>query len=381
MKNVVILGTSGSIGLQTIDVIRKHKDKFRILGLAVKENVSILKDLAEEFKPPYLAIYNSSVEIPSFTYNPQILFGREGIEILASLEEADLVVMAISGIEAIYPTKRAILSNKKIALATKEVIVTAGKFLKEWLKNSSSEIIPVDSEHSAIFQLLSNRKKEVEKIILTASGGPFLGKDEKYIEEVKLEDVLNHPRWKMGKKTTIDSANLVNKALEIVEAHYLFDFPYEKIDVLIHPQSIVHGIIEFIDGSFMAHLSPTDMKFAIQYALFYPERVNFKWERLSFHNLKLEFYPVDEKKFPIINYLYEMVKKGDCYPPILAVSDEIFVSFFLKGYIKFSQIVPLIIKVMENWKGKSKIENMEELFDLIDWTKKESTNLLKKYSI
>ena len=241
MKNVVILGASGSIGFQTIDIIRKHKDKFRILGLAVKENVSILKDLAEEFKPPYLAIYNSSVEKPSLSYTPKILFGREGIEILASLKEADLVVIAISGISAIYPTRQAILNNKKIALATKEVIVTAGKFLKEWLKNSKSEIIPVDSEHSAIFQLLQNRKS-VERIILTASGGPFFGKDRKYIEEVKLENVLKHPRWKMGKKTTIDSANLVNKALEIVEAHYLFDFPYEKIDVLIHPQSIVHGV-------------------------------------------------------------------------------------------------------------------------------------------
>lgn len=378
MKNVVILGTSGSIGLQTIDVIRKHKDKFKVLGLAVKENVSILKDLAEEFKPPYLAIYNSSVEIPSFTYNPKILFGREGIEFLASLKEADLVVIAISGIEAIYPTRQAILNNKEIALATKEVIVTAGKFLKEWLKNSNSKIIPIDSEHSAIFQLLSNRKKEVEKIILTASGGPFFGKDKKYIEEAKIEDVLNHPRWKMGKKTTIDSANLVNKALEIVEAHYLFDFPYEKIDILVHPQSIVHGIIEFIDGSFMAHLSPTDMKFAIQYALFYPERQNYKWERLNLINLKLEFYLVDNKTFPIISYLYNIVKKGDVYPPILAISDEIFVSAFLNREIKFSQIVPLIIKVMENWKGKSKIESIEELFEVIEWTRKESLRLIKE---
>ncbi|MGB9857835.1 MAG: 1-deoxy-D-xylulose-5-phosphate reductoisomerase [Dictyoglomaceae bacterium] len=378
MKNVVILGASGSIGFQTIDIIRKHKDKFRILGLAVKENVSILKDLAEEFKPPYLAIYNSSVEKPSLSYTPKILFGREGIEILASLKEADLVVIAISGISAIYPTRQAILNNKKIALATKEVIVTAGKFLKEWLKNSKSEIIPVDSEHSAIFQLLQNRKS-VERIILTASGGPFFGKDRKYIEEVKLEDVLKHPRWKMGKKTTIDSANLVNKALEIVEAHYLFDFPYEKIDVLIHPQSIVHGIIEFIDGSFIAYLSPPDMKFAIQYALFHPERISYKWEKLNLMDLKLEFYPVDDKVFPIISYLYEMVKRGDVYPPILAVSDEIFVSHFLNGDIKFSQIVPLIIKVMENWKGKSKIESIEELFDLIDWVKRESLRLLGRY--
>lgn len=379
MKKVVILGASGSIGLQTIEVIKEHKDKFSITGLAVKENILLLKKLAEEFKPPYLAIYNSNIEIPSFSYKPQILFGREGIEFLASLDEADLIVIAISGIEAIYPTKKAIFSNKKIALATKEVIVTCGNFFKKWLKNSTSEIIPIDSEHSAIFQLLSNRKKEVERIILTASGGPFFGKDREYIEKVKLEEVLKHPRWKMGKKTTIDSANLVNKALEIVEAHYLFNFPYEKIEVLIHPQSIVHGIIELIDGSFIVHLSPTDMKFAIQYALFYPERINYKWEKLDLRNMKLEFYPVDSNIFPIISYLYEVVKKGDVYPAILAISDEIFVSYFLKGKIKFIQIVPLIIKVMENWKGKDNIEKEEDLWELIYWTEKEAIKLLKKY--
>lgn len=380
MKKVVIFGASGSIGLQTLEIIREHRDKFEITGLAVKENISVLKNLAEEFKPPYLAIYNPQIETLSLTYNPQIFFGREGIEILAGLEESDLVIIAISGIEAIYPTKKAILKNKKIALATKEVIVMGGKFLKGWLKDSNSEIIPIDSEHSAIFQLLLNREKEVEKIILTASGGPFFGKEEKYIEEVKLEEVLNHPRWKMGKKTTIDSANLVNKALEIIEAHYLFDLPYEKIDVLIHPQSIIHGIVEFVDGSIMAYLSPTNMKFAIQYALFYPERINFKWEQLDLSKIKLEFYPVDDRAFPIINYLYEVVKRGDIYPAILAISDEILVSYFLKKRIKFSQIVPLIIKIMENWKGKTEIEREEDLFDLMDWTEKEVIKLLKKYS-
>ncbi|MCS7202142.1 MAG: 1-deoxy-D-xylulose-5-phosphate reductoisomerase [Dictyoglomus sp.] len=378
MKRVVILGASGSIGLQTIEVIREHRDKFAIVGIAVKENILTLKELAEEFRPPYLAVYNSNIEIPSFSYNPTILFGREGIEFLASLEDIDLVIIAISGLEAIYPTKKAILSNKKIALATKEVIVTCGKFFKEWLKNSNSEIIPIDSEHSAIFQLLSDRKGEIERIILTASGGPFFGKEKKYIENVELEEVLNHPRWRMGKKTTIDSANLVNKALEIVEAHYLFNLPYEKIDVLIHPQSIVHGIIELIDGSLIAYLSPTDMKFAIQYALFYPERINYKWQKLDLRDMRLDFYPVDDQ-FPIIKYLYEVVKKGDIFPAILAISDEIFVSQFLKGNIKFSQIVPLIIKVMENWKGKNEIEGEEDLLELIAWTEKEAINLIKKY--
>ncbi|MEN2984174.1 MAG: 1-deoxy-D-xylulose-5-phosphate reductoisomerase [Dictyoglomaceae bacterium] len=378
MKRVVILGASGSIGLQTVEVIREHRDKFAIVGIAVKENILTLKELAEEFKPPYLAVYNSNIEIPSFSYNPRILFGREGIEFLASLEDIDLVIIAISGLEAIYPTKKAILSNKKIALATKEVIVTCGKFFKEWLKNSKSEIIPIDSEHSAIFQLFSDRKGEVERIILTASGGPFFGKEEKYIENAEIDEVLNHPRWRMGKKTTIDSANLVNKALEIVEAHYLFNLPYEKIDVLIHPQSIVHGIIELIDGSLIAYLSPTDMKFAIQYALFYPERINYKWRKLDLRDMRLDFYPVDDQ-FPIIKYLYEVVKKGDVFPAILAISDEIFVSQFLKGNIKFSQIVPLIIKVMENWKGKNEIEGEEDLLELIAWTEKEAINLIKKY--
>jgi len=380
MKNIVILGATGSIGIQTLEIIREHKEKFRILGLAIKENISVLKNIAEEFKPPYLAIYNSSIDIPSFSYKPKIFFGREGLEILAGLDDVDLVIVAISGIEAIYPTRRAILNNKKIALATKEVIVTAGRFLKEWLKNSKSEIVPIDSEHSAIFQLIQDRK-DVERIILTASGGPFFDKDINYIEKVRVEDVLKHPRWKMGKKTTIDSANLVNKALEIVEAHYLFDIPYENIDVFIHPQSIVHGIIELIDGSFIAHLSPTDMKFAIQYALFHPERINFKWEKLTFNNLKLEFYSIDNNKFPIISYLYNIAKKGEIYPAILAIADEILVHAFLENRIQFSQIVPLIIEIVEKWKGKNEIENIEELFDLIDWVKRESEDLLKKSSM
>jgi len=378
MRNIVILGASGSIGLQTIDVIRKHKDKFKLLGLAVKENISLLQDVIEEFKPPYISIYNKSVKLPNFSYSPKIYYGREGLEILASLSGAELIVMAISGIEAIYPTQKAILNNKKIALATKEVIVTAGKFIKEWLKNTKSEIIPVDSEHSAIFQLIKN-KNHIENIILTASGGPFFKKDIKDIENAKIEDVLKHPRWKMGKKTTIDSANMVNKALEIVEAHYLFNVSYENIKVVIHPQSIVHGIIELLDGSMMAYLSPPDMRFAIQYALFYPEGPIYKWEKLNLKNLTLEFYPVDDEKFPIINYLYNVVKKGDIYPAILAISDEIFVSYFIDGKIKFYQIVPLIMELIERWKGKNEIENIEELFNLIEWVKRESENLIKTY--
>ncbi|PMQ00952.1 MAG: 1-deoxy-D-xylulose-5-phosphate reductoisomerase [Dictyoglomus sp. NZ13-RE01] len=376
MKRVIIFGATGSIGLQTLEVIRENPDEFEIVGLAVRENVKLLSRLAEEFKPKYLAIYSQKEDFPLLSYNPQIYTGKEGLETLASVP-ADLIVMAISGISAIYPTKVAIQLGRKVAMATKEVIVTAGKFIKNWLTNSKAEIIPVDSEHSAIFQLLQGRG-DIERIILTASGGPFYNKDLNYIMNAGIEEVLKHPRWNMGKKTTIDSANLVNKALEIIEAHYLFDFPYNRIDVIIHPQSIVHGIIRFSDGSFMAHLSPTDMRFAIQYALFYPKRSSYVWQELDFSNLNLEFRSVDYDKFPIIRYVYDFVEKGDIYPVILAVSDEILVNAFLEGRIKFYRIVPLIIKIMESWNDKIQIDSLDDLFEAIELIKNKAQYLIER---
>ncbi len=366
-KKVTILGVTGSIGRQTIEVINANKDKFEIVGIASKRNAELLKFFAEKFKVPYVALYDR--KDLSFSYNPKLLYGREGLEELASLD-TDLVVISISGIEAIYPTKVAIENGKKIAIATKEVIVACGELIKTWLRKSKSILIPIDSEHSALFQLMNAfKRKSIDKIFLTASGGPFWNKPKEYIENATLEDVLKHPTWNMGSKTTIDSANLVNKALEVIEAHFFFNFKYESIKVLIHPQSLVHGMIELRDGSIIAHMAYPDMKIPIQYALFYPERSNFKWNLLNLSDKKLEFYEVDLERYPALALAYEVGKKGGVYPAIFAIADEIVVGLFLNNLIKFKEIVPLIQYTMEAWNGFSKIEDLSQLDIIINWVK------------
>ncbi|MFN3699418.1 MAG: 1-deoxy-D-xylulose-5-phosphate reductoisomerase, partial [Dictyoglomus sp.] len=227
-----------------------------------------------------------------------------------------------------------------------------------------------DSEHSALFQLMNAfKRKSIDKIFLTASGGPFWNKPKEYIENATLEDVLKHPTWNMGSKTTIDSANLVNKALEVIEAHFFFNFKYESIKVLIHPQSLVHGMIELRDGSIIAHMAYPDMKIPIQYALFYPERSNFKWNLLNLSDKKLEFYEVDLERYPALALAYEVGKKGGVYPAIFAVADEIVVGLFLNNLIKFKEIVPLIQYTMEAWNGFSKIEDLSQLDIIMNWVK------------
>ncbi|MGB9810475.1 1-deoxy-D-xylulose-5-phosphate reductoisomerase [Dictyoglomus turgidum] len=371
-KRIIIFGATGSIGTQTLEIIDKNKDKFELIGVASKGNVDKLKAIAEKFKVPYVALFDNKPF--SLSYNAKTFYGKEGLEQLANLD-SDLVIMSISGIEAVYPLKISIERGANIAIATKEIVVACGDLIKKWLKKSKSKLIPIDSEHSALFQLINSfRKKNIEKIILTASGGPFWNKSREDMEKTKLEEVLKHPTWKMGYKTTIDSANLVNKGLEVIEAHFFFNFDYNSIKVMIHPQSIVHGMIELVDGSIIAQMAYPDMRIPIQYALFYPQRPKIKWSPFDLKNQKLEFYDVDYDKFPALQLAYEVGKKGGVYPAIFAISDEVLVELFIKGIINFKDIVSFIKYALESWKEFKEIENLEQIEYIKNWIK----NLIKQ---
>ena len=364
MKEVAVLGSTGSVGQQTLDIIRRFKNRFSVKLLAASRFSETLQKQIKEFRPEYVYIEHLNEDIN--VDNTKLLTGKDGIEFYSSLD-IDLFINAISGINGIYPTYYILQNNKKLATANKEAIICLGEILKE----KYSQILPIDSEHSAIFQLLEKTKKEdIGKIVITSSGGPFFKYPKDKLQNVTVEQALNHPRWKMGKKITIDSATLMNKGLEIIEAHYLFDIAYDKIEAVIHPQSIIHGIVELIDGTLFANLSPTDMRYPISYALFYPERKEIGIEKLDLVRIgRLEFYEPDFDKFPLLKIAVDAGKKGSFYPIVLTVADEFLVRKFLKGKIKFLDIPYFIEKVLNGVKFKDP-ENIEDVFDIIENTEK-----------
>jgi len=358
MKRLLILGSTGSIGKSTLEVVRKFKDRYRVVGLVAGSNEEELRSQEEEFSPVKTALFSS--------------VGLEGVRELIEGVDFDICVAAISGSAGILPTYWAAKRAKRLALANKEALVCAGKFIK----GAAREIIPVDSEHSAIFQCLNGEKREqAERLILTASGGPFWKRES--LEGITPEEALKHPNWKMGKKITIDSATLMNKGLEVIEAHWLFDFPVEKIDVLIHPQSIVHSLVEFKDGSVMAQLGTPDMKIPIAYALSYPDREplleNFAELRLSLFNKNLTFFEPDRRRFPCLELAYEALRLGYPYPIILNAADEVAVELFLRRKIGFTQIPALIREVLERSDFKEP-ESVEEVIEI----DKEAKELAKR---
>ena len=324
-KKVLILGSTGSIGENTLKVIEKFPERFKVVGLVAGSNREKLQEQKEKFNVERTALYSEA--------------GLEGIKKLIDETVFDVAVCAISGSAGILPTYWAAKKGKRLALANKESLVCAGNFITEVAK----EIIPVDSEHSAIFQCLVGEKKdEVEEIILTASGGAFLNREN--LEEVKPEEALKHPNWDMGKKVTVDSSTLMNKGLEVIEAYWLFGLPVERIKVVIHPQSIVHSLVRFRDNSLKAQLGVPDMRIPIAYALSYPERLLLKGEelRLNLFGLNLTFLEPDTKRFPCLRLAYESLKMGYPYPIVLNAADEVAVELFLEGKIKFTEIPKLI---------------------------------------
>ncbi len=356
-KKIAILGSTGSIGISTLKVVEKLKPSFRVTGLTAYRNA---KDLAKQiklFKPKMAAIMDWKFfpELKALTRgtSTQILAGEEGVVAVAAESGADLVLSAIVGAAGLKPTLSAIQKGKDIALANKETMVMAGEVVTKAAKKSGSKILPVDSEHCAVFQCLAGSVKtsDIHKILLTASGGPFRNLDRKHFPKITIQQALKHPTWRMGPKITIDSATLMNKGLEVIEAHFLFNVPYEKIDIVIHPESVIHSMVEYIDGSVMAQLGTTDMQIPIQYALTYPGRANSPVNRLDLTKVKnLNFQEPDRKKFPCVDLAYEAGEKGGTYPAVLNAANEVAVARFLKGEISFTRIPIIIGKTLRKYR-------------------------------
>jgi len=349
MKSIAILGSTGSIGTQCLDVIRHHRDRFRVVGLAAGRNRRLLWRQIEEFQPILAGIQDDrETPDPPKGWTGELIKGPESILRVAEMDEAHLVVASTVGAAGLEPTLRAISLGKDIALANKEVLVMAGDLMMEATRSRKVRLLPIDSEHSAVFQCLSSGKpSEVQSIILTASGGPFLEWDIERIENASPEDALNHPRWKMGDKITVDSASMFNKGLEIIEAHHLFGVPVDQIRVLIHPQSIVHSMVEFCDGSIVAQLGTTDMRTPIQLALSYPDRLPATAKRLGLSDMaRLEFLDPDPDRFPCLRLAREAAATGGTMPAFLSVANEELVRAFLSRRIKFGAVPDLMERAM-----------------------------------
>lgn len=376
MKYISILGSTGSIGTQTLDVVREHSHKIKVCAITGNNNVELLKKQILEFKPELACVMdeknalNLKNSLPADT-NTEIMHGMDGLVAAAEFYKSDIIVTAISGMIGLKPTVSAIKKGKTIALANKETLVTGGSFIMNLAKKYNASILPVDSEHSAIFQcLMDNNNKSINKIILTASGGPFRGKNTDFLKNVTLEDALKHPNWSMGKKITVDSATLMNKGLEVIEAKFLFDVEPEQIDVVVHPQSIIHSGIEFIDHSTIAQLGHPDMRVPIQFALFYPSRVENHYKSLSLTEIgKLTFEKPDLITFKCLKLAFNSLEAGGTMPTVLNASNEICVSMFLNKKMSFLDIGNTIEKVMLKHNTKN-VETLEDILEAEQWTKR-----------
>lgn len=383
MENIAVLGSTGSIGRSSLEVIDKLSHRFKIVGLTAGRNTKLLEKQVEKFRPKIVSLERKE-EAEEFRQklkekSIRVTFAHEGAEEVASFSENDIVISAITGIDGLRPTLAAVKEGKKVALANKESMVVAGRLIQDMVQKFGSQIIPVDSEHSGVFQCLAKEQmKNVKKVILTASGGPFFWRSPSEMKNITLEEALNHPRWKMGKKVTIDSATLMNKGLELIEASWLFGLEPRQLGILIHPQSIVHSLVEMCDGSLLAQLSPTDMKIPIQYALTYPEREDSLLPSLDLNQIRaLEFFEVDVEKFPLIKLARLALEEGESFPIALNAANEVAVSDFLQQRIKFIDISEIITEIVETHQ-KREVQSLEDIFDVDRETRRATFDLLKK---
>ena len=372
MKKIAILGSTGSIGTQTLDVVREHSDELQVVALAAGSNKERLKEQIKEFHPKLVSLSDEkkAQELKEELAGEQVEVGcgMEGLIEVAGADSADVVVTAVVGMMGILPTMEAIKKGKDIALANKETLVTAGHLIIPMAKEYGVSILPVDSEHSAIFQSLQGEPKAaLDKILLTASGGPFRGKSAEFLETVTLEDALNHPNWSMGPKITIDSSTMVNKGLEVMEAKWLFGVDYSQIEVVIQPQSIIHSMVQYVDGAIIAQLGTPDMRVPIEYALFYPERRSLSGDRLDFSKLsQITFEKPDYKVFRGLSLAIEAGKTGGTMPTVFNAANERAVAKFLKGEIKYTDIVRSIEKCMDAHKVSAH-PDLEEILATEQW--------------
>lgn len=352
MKNIAILGSTGSIGTQTLEIVRNNKD-LKVVALAARSSAERLEEQIREFSPKIAVMYDEEaakeLRVKVADLPVKVLSGMEGLLEVAVMPEADVLLTAVVGMIGIRPTLAGIEAGKTIALANKETLVCAGHLIMPLAKKKGVAILPVDSEHSAIFQSLNGEPRErLSKILLTASGGPFRGKKREELINVRPEDALRHPNWSMGRKITIDSSTLVNKGLEVMEAGWLFDVPVSKIQVVVQPQSVIHSMVEYVDGGIMAQLGTPDMKLPIQYALFYPDRRPMQGERLDFYKLgQITFEAPDTETFKALPLAYEAAEVGGSMPTVYNAANERAVSLFLNGMISYLQITEIIEACME----------------------------------
>ena len=375
-KNIAVLGSTGSIGCSTLEVVAASDGKLRAIALSAHSSATQLWEQAKAMRPKWIVLSDedSAKKIPenALPEGTQLIVGEAGLCEIASHGEVDIVVSAIVGSAGMASTWSAIEAGKTIALANKETMVVAGPLVKPQCEASGATIIPVDSEHSAIFQALAaGRREDVRRVILTASGGPFRNHSRQELENVTVEQALSHPTWNMGPKITIDSATMMNKALEIIEARWLFDLRADQIDVVVHPQSIVHSMVEFVDGSIVAQLSPPDMKLPIQYALTYPQRAPSPAEKFDFSQVhQLTFEPPDEERFPALKLGREVAAAGGTAGAVLNAANEAAVAEFLAGRISFTDIVPACVSVLGSHHFESN-PSLEHLLELDAWARKE----------
>lgn len=371
-RSLVILGSTGSIGTSTLDVVRLSKGTLLPLGLAGGNNIALLAQQASEFRPLFLAMsreedVDSLLALLPSGYKPTILTGQEGFETIAQLEDASLIVSAQSGAAGLRGTVAAVEAGKMVALANKESLVLAGNLIRETCKKTGAVILPVDSEHNALLQCLAgNNVKAIKKLILTASGGPFWGKDSESLSQVTAKDALNHPNWSMGPKITVDSATLMNKGLEVIEAYHLFGLPLEQIEVLIHRQSIVHSLVEYKDGSTLAQMGVPDMRVAISYCLHWPNRVETHLEQLSLASIgTLSFEACENLPSPCLSLAKEALVFGNGCEIVLNAANEVAVAAFLDGRIGFSDIARIVAKTCEKYKQASSFGTFDTVSSIL----------------
>lgn len=371
LTTIAVLGCTGSIGQQTLDIVRNFPDRFKIIGLAGGHNHQLLLKQINEFHPAF-AYSEGKIELPTGT-------GFISLEEMAVFADIDLVIIATSGKAGLMPALSAIRTRKRLAIANKEPLVMAGHIIMAEAERYQAQILPIDSEHSAIWQCLNGENNGIARIILTASGGPFYRYDSSQLAGVTVEETLKHPTWKMGKKVTVDSATLMNKGLEAIEAHWLFNAPYSKIDIVIHPKSIIHSMVEFVDGSVKAQLSYPDMHYPIQYALSYPDRIdNANLSHVDLIKISpLAFEPVDFNKFPCLSLALEAGKKAGTYPAVLCASDEVAVELFLQGKIKFTDIAQIVAGALDAHKS---IDNpgLDDIVAADIWARKMANSIADK---
>ena len=382
MKNISILGSTGSIGTQALKIIKENPEKYRVCALSCRSNTELLARQIEEFHPEYAVVFDQrDAERMAVSFagsGTTFLYGKEGLVKIASDIDCDIVLNALVGMSGLEPTYNAVLQKKTVALANKETLVAGGALVMETAEKTGAVILPVDSEHSAIFQCLEGYdKSQAERIILTASGGPFRGKKAEELKTVTLAQALNHPRWKMGNKITIDSATLMNKGFEVIEARWLFDMAPQQIDVVVHPESIIHSMVEYCDGAVMAQLGLPDMAIPISLALEYPKRLSNRLERLDLKTVgALTFEAPDMETFRCLRFAYDALKAGDTYCAALNAANEAAVAAFLEGKIAFCAIQDCLDEVLQRHRP-SKGADLDEIIRVDAWARETARNILE----